>query len=590
MPNGSPLLPLFKEQLENESNAIAKERGLLKRGDYLIWWYFRRLWDLEDARIEESLCDGPNDLGIDALLIDEDDVVHFFQFKNPESIDSGFPAGEADKVMAGLHLILNRAHDKIANDELRGRVEEIYQIVPNGYCLHLVSSGAGLSVESVTKLDAFVSSLQGPEDFFTWTDEDLRWLQDRFYQKSLPALESPIEFELDQPPYPVRSADHDCWMFHVNAQILARLYESYGEQLLQQNIRVYQGDKATNAAIKKTCSGEDAPNFLHYNNGVTFLCDTAPWDAFTRKLMLRRAQVVNGGQTIRVIYSAFKERTLKSAVLVPIRVITSQGDKSFASNVAVNLNNQNRIEASFLRSNDPRIMQLANALASLGWYLERREDEVKSLTEGERSAIETRIGHPLKDRVIRLKEATQAYVATFLRQPELAKKNPKRIFLGAFDGGSFERIFNSELSAEKFLQAQQLAWGVEALVKQFMTRKRRKERVESWRKDYEDALGKTLVEKHAEVLDQVIPQSAVFLSGLAYEEWVRLRRRDLKDLLSVIETGDYDFFRRQILLIIEYAKNNKLTQSWPTLLKSQSFFENFASYLQGLIEANGKHR
>ena len=235
-------------------------------------------------------------------------------------------------------------------------------------------------------------------------------------------------------------------------------------------------------------------------------------------------------------------------------------------------------------------MQLANALASLGWYLERREDEVKSLTEGERNAIESRIGHPLKDRVIRLKEATQAYVATFLRQPELAKKNPKRIFLGAFDGGSFERIFNSELSAEKFLQAQQLAWGVEALVKQFMTRKRRKERVESWRKDYEDVLGKALVEKHPEVLDQVIPQSAVFLSGLAYEEWVRLRGHDLRDLLSSIEKGDSEFFRRQILLIIEYAKSNKLMQSWPTLLKSQSFFENFASYLQGMIEADSKRK
>ena len=97
MPNGSPLLSLFKEQLENESKAIAVERGLLRRGDYLSWWYLRRLWGLEDTRIEEVVCDGPNDLGVDALLIDDDDVVHFFQFKNPESIEAGFPAGDIDR-------------------------------------------------------------------------------------------------------------------------------------------------------------------------------------------------------------------------------------------------------------------------------------------------------------------------------------------------------------------------------------------------------------------------------------------------------------------------------------------------------------
>lgn len=587
----SPLISLFKEQLENESQAIATERDLLKRGDFLTWWYFRRLLSLEDTRIEEILCDGPNDLGIDAIYIDEDNTVHFFQFKNPEAIDAGFPAGDVDKVLAGLNLILSRQHSEIANENLRGHVEEIYQMVPNSYRLHLVTSGGGLATESVAKLNAFVSSLQGPEDFFSWTIEDIRWLQDRFYQKSLPTVESPIEFLLEQPPYPVRSADHDCWIFHVTGKVLANLYEKHGEQLLQQNIRVYEGDKGTNAAIKKTCTSEDSANFLHYNNGVTFLCDTAPWDAFTRKLTLKKAQVVNGGQTIRVIHSALREGSLKNDVLVPVRIITSQGDKNFASNVAVNLNNQNRIEPSFLRSNDPRVVQLANALASLGWYLERRGGEVRGLRITERSAIETRIGRSLDDHVISLKEGTQAYVATFFRQPEMAKKNPKRIFLGAQDGGSFERIFSADLSAEKFVQAQRLAWSIEAFVKQFMARKRRKDRVENWREDYKSLLGDPLVDKHVEVVEQVVPQSAVFLSGLAYEEWVRLRNRDINKLISALDAGSTEILRRHLLLLIDYAKSNpNLTKSWPTLLKSQSFFDNVSSYLKGLVQAETRRR
>ena len=137
-------------------------------------------------------------------------------------------------------------------------------------------------------------------------------------------------------------------------------------------------------------------------------------------------------------------------MLVPVRVITSQGDKSFASNVAVNLNNQNRVEASFLRSNDPRVIQLAGALASIGWYLERREGETATLTSTERTAIENNIGRSLDDRILRLKDASQAYVTTYLRQPELAKKNPKRIFLGSNDGGSLAESSMLNLPPKSF--------------------------------------------------------------------------------------------------------------------------------------------
>src|SRR5437867_6292336 len=202
---------------------------------------------------------------------------------------------------------MHRRHETIANAELKGRVEEIYQIVPAGYRLHLVTSGAGVYQDARIKLDAFVGSLQGADDFFKWGCEDVRSLQDQLYQKTLPTVEAPIEFCLEQPPYPVRSANHDCWLFHVAGECLANLYEAHGEQLLQQNIRVYEGDRGTNASIRKTCTGEDAGNFLHFNNGVTFLGDETPWDAFTRKLTLKRGQIVNGGQTVRVLHAALKD-------------------------------------------------------------------------------------------------------------------------------------------------------------------------------------------------------------------------------------------------------------------------------------------
>jgi hypothetical protein len=244
----SPLIGLFKEQLENESAALATNHSLQKRGDHLIWWYFTRLVGLQPTEIEEVVCDGAADLGIDAIWIDDDNVVHFYTFKNPGSIDSSFAGGDVDKTLAGLSVVLARRHHTIANPELRGRIEEIYQTVPAAYRLHFVTSGGGISGESETKLNAFVDGLGGPStEFFTWEVEDIKRLQDSFYRRHLPTVETPIDFQLDLPPYQVRSANHDSYIFHSPGKVLAELYAAHGEQLLQQNIRVYQGDNATNS-------------------------------------------------------------------------------------------------------------------------------------------------------------------------------------------------------------------------------------------------------------------------------------------------------------------------------------------------------
>lgn len=585
--NGS-LLTLFKEQLENESQGIANEHNLTKRGHHLMWWYFIKLYGLPSADIEEIVCDDGNDLGIDAVYIDEDSIVHFYQFKNFERLDRAFPEGEVDTVLSGLQLILSRRHQDIANPDLRGRIDEIYQTVPSGYRLHLVTGGTGMSRGSEEKLNSFVEGLGGPsKTFFTWHLEDLPYLQDVFYRENLPTVEEPIRFNLErQAPYQVRSADNDCYIFHLRGDVLARLYDEYREQLLQQNIRVYQGDRSTNASIRQTAVGEDSANFFHYNNGVTFLCETAGWDQFVSTLTLNKAQIVNGGQTIRVLHASYRDGVLKSDVLVPVRVITSQGDKEFGNEVAVNLNNQTRLGSSFLRSNNPRVIQLANSLASLGWYLERREDEVNQLGNSERESIEQRIGRSLEDRVIGIKEGTQAYVSTFFREPELAKKNVKRMFLGSQDGGYFERIFSEDLSAEKFVVAQQIKWLVDDFVKQFMTRKRRKARVENWYEDYKDLLGENLMKDHSDVIDQVVPQSSIFLCAILFEEQVRILQvapEDLEEQLKVSIEPMLD----KLYMVIGFAKANPqiANKSWPTLLKSQPFFENVVSYLKGQVSA-----
>jgi len=594
MATDGPLLSLFKSQLEAECQQIATEHGFSDRGIWLIYWYFRHLHDFSDDDIEAIICEGGGDLGIDAIWIDDRNIVRFYQFKNPMSADKGIPAGDIDKTLAGLRVIFRQQHATIANPALKERVEEIYQQVRAGYHLHCVSSGVGIQHESKVKLNALGEEFNTPTaDVFDWEEETLSNLQDQFYQRRLPAIEDPIIFAVPKTPYVLPSGDAVSYFLHATGEFLADLYDEHREHLLERNIRVDQKETPTNKSIEATCTGEGSRDFLHFNNGITFLCDDANLDSVQNKLTVTKAQVVNGGQTVRSLYRAKSRGALKQGVLVPVRVITSSGDKEFGNNVAVNQNNQNQMGPEFLRSNDPRVIQLSHELASHGWYLERREGEVSFSTPAERGAIEQRIGAKLDGRMIRLRDGSQAYTATWFGNPELAKKNVKKIFASVTDGGSFEKIFSKDMTAEKVIIAHRLRSKLDDFVKRFGKTKRRRERATDWKAEYELILGDYLVKNYQpQAIDQVVPQCAVFVCGTIFRDFVIFQKQDPATLPECLDKQGDELIREHLFFIIRFADENpgKAAQSWPSLLKSNTFFNHVTGYIQGVRQGSPRQQ
>ncbi len=573
-------LHLFKEQLVNEGERLAHDHDLEEIGQRLIWWYFRNIKNYSIDKINEIFCDGYGDLGIDAIDIDSDKRIHFYQFKNPENINKPFQGGDIDKVITGLNLIISKKYSDVANEDLKGRIDDIIQIVPSSYLLHLVvSSNTALGTEAEAKLNSFFSGLGG-RDYFDWQLENLKWLWDTFYTKHLPTVDEQILFKNVMRTLPVISSDHRSYIFSLPGKDLAELYEKYREKLLQQNIRVSEGNKPANKSIEQTCTGQDSANFFHYNNGVTFLCESARYDDFANAIILEKAQIVNGGQTIRVLHKAYSEGRLKDDVLVLVRVISSSGHKEFANNVAVNLNNQTTVDPSFLKSNDPRILQLYHSILSLGWYLERREDEVGQLPEIEIELLARQIGQPLDTRVIPLKDGAQSYVAVFLGELELAKKNPQKIFQERQNGGVFERIFDDKLTAEKFINSYRIRSAVQNFVDEFGKLKRKRSKMENWQMEYAKLLGRDLVPVHSDLLHQMIPQSSLFLCALVYWKHVDLNERPVDELIEHLEL-DFEFQINALRDIIEFGKDKpeRIFRAWPTLLRSQEFFDEVREYL-----------
>jgi hypothetical protein len=573
------ILALFKEQLNNQVETIVADHSFATQGYGFAYWYLCNVGGMTDIEAKEQICDGGGDLGIDAIEIVDEQVV-FYQFKNPASIEKSVEAGEIDKMISGLELILSRRHKDIANPELMSRLEEIYGFTPAGYKIVVAASClSDLPPDAKLKLDSFCQKNSGvAKDLFRWEYNNLENIHNRFYSAHLPTLEATLDVALSRPPYMTKVGDHETYIFDLNGHYLAKLYDEHGETILQQNVRMFEGDRGTNLSIAKTATSTDeSKDFFHFNNGISVICDSATHKPFNNELSLERPQVVNGGQTMRILHRCLTQGSLREDVHVVVRVITTGKDKQFASNVAVNLNNQTRVDNTFLRSNDPRIVQLLHSLSTLGFYLERRAGEIDAMLPEELQELENRYGSPLTNHVIPLKDGMQAYVATYYGDPQLAKKDPAKIFTD--DGGSFSKVLQSDLTAEKFRDAYKLSRLVSSQVERFK-RLKRKRYVDDYerRAAYTSEIGSFIDPVFAE-LDLAVPQISVFGMALLFEKNRTVGKDDLGSFVEEISTDPAVIWRCFVELISAKVDLNA-DKSWPTLLKSGSFYRDAVAHLK----------
>jgi hypothetical protein len=217
---------------------------------------------------------------------------------------------------------------------------------------------------------------------------------------------------------------------------------------------------------------------------------------------------------------------------------------------------------------------------------------LNSATPDEKAAIGARIGHPLDARIIRLKEGAQAYTATFYGQPEVAKKNPAKIFLSVSDGGNYERIFSADMTAEKMIIAHEIKAFVDEFVRKFSSVRRKLQASDDVVAAYEPLLGQEVAKGYTDAIHQVLPQCSLFLCGTIFKDLVEFQKKDASEIPQLLKKGGYPLIQDQLLNILNYAKHNKskADKSWPVLLKSNAFFSYVCAYLQGIRKGDASHK
>lgn len=562
----SAVIDLFKGQLDTELLHLANIRPYVnlvsKKPDPGVafpHWYFERIEQLTQSEVDEIITDGFDDEKIDAIRISEDEsTVYFYQFKNPKSKNQGIDDAAVDGLLTTIDVFLQPRKKKTGLEEI---FNEIRSAIRTSYKIIFISSGGGLSKNQESRVKSKLDTINGPNrNAFSYEVITLSTLLDRIYLQSIPTVNSEIQWKIDTPPYQTKINLHKSLVCHIDGISLSETFGNFGEKLLQQNIRNGEGLTSANKDIYFTATGTDSENFYFYNNGITILCDEWEYDQPSWILRIKRPQVVNGGQTIRQIHAANNDRKLKKDVKVLLRVISIGGNKDFAGNVAVNLNNQTIIKSSFLRSNHPFFIQMQHTLLPLGWYLERKPGDWDNLTTPEKTDLLSKIGDESK--IIQLQSGCQAYCAVFKQDLDLAKKNPKNIFISSRSGGKFEQIATSEFTAEKLAFSNTVVKLFNEL--RLQTKSLRGNSEKKRNSELAKLLGSTGPVKWEEFIS-MLPQAGLFIATLVGYQM------GATQLSNISESKIQTYIKKAALKTFNLGKEAE--GSWPALLKSQSFFE-----------------
>jgi len=161
------------------------------------------------------------------------------------------------------------------------------------------------------------------------------------------------------------------------------------DSFLQKNVREFLGETGKVGKINKAIGQSylrDANWFWYKHNGIIIIADNVFLDRNKMELILRNPQVINGGQTLKALFSTYdKNGRPESSAKILLRVyrLPYEDTETYKRSIDIisALNSQNKILPSDLRSTDPRQVRLEQLFEEIGdgyKYWRKRSKEAKS--------------------------------------------------------------------------------------------------------------------------------------------------------------------------------------------------------------------
>lgn len=424
LPPEQSAINLDIEQIESDifANEKIPEKRRSRAFQYLC---LSILCDLDINEIEdEDIIDGRDEEGVDIVNLNrlkDNIVVSIFNCKSSEK--SNYSANDLTKLGRGLEYIFEEKQEvykELKNSKLvkkiadirddKGAVVEVnvYYCVFNGR----VPSENVKRKESEIR-DRYIKFLksQYPNAKFNIVLCNTDCLFEIKTKRNESLRNTTIKilyYDRDKIMRPeVQTGEITGYLTTVKGEEIAKLVEEYGDKLFEKNVRGWLKFKQSNKDIYNSCI-TNSETFWFKNNGITIIGDKVIADDDKAHCMIRNLQIVNGQQTARMIFEAYKDGKLNPDVKVMCRIFQG-GDPSFINQVAKSTNSQLSIGSRDLMSNDPLQIAIGENFEKLGFFYERQRGQEKPRKK-------------LK-RIISSKKLAQVSLAILCKRPSLARKN-----------------------------------------------------------------------------------------------------------------------------------------------------------------------
>lgn len=409
-------------------------------GQRFVAWYLRRVLLLDVHQVVASITDGQNDKQIDAIVVDDEERrVRIIQgkFVKPEAIDASplrevLSAWMRLKDIAQLQL---ECSGKLAErlETMRVAVQEEYEIE-----FELLTTGF-LTDSAKADFEAFRAKMGEDSDFdagLTLVNPSVieaRWAEAE--QRELPELTAEFELEPERCLITEEANVRTIIALLPLSQCI-KLPGITDGKLFRKNVRQNLGiNNKVNKALRATLiSGEKAPYFFFFHNGVTALCKSFELSDDKRKLRVKDLSVVNGCQSLSTIYATsgkVVDSAANSSLLFRIYEIKQQ---DLADAISINTNSQSAVKPRDLRSNDRYMKGLKRRYESAikdGYFVTKRGEQ----RPADRDEIKT----------IDATDYARMVVSWQCQRPNLSA-NEKRLF-----DEYYKTLFHPELDAQSIL-------------------------------------------------------------------------------------------------------------------------------------------
>jgi len=314
-----------------------------------LGWYLEHYYRLTPEDAEDSICDGPDDKGIDGIFVDTNfEQITIFQAKLYQNSSKTVGDSALRQFVGAIDQFRDAESvaalvDSTNNVELRGLIldSKLAELVEAGYSVRgvfLTNSSLDANGKSYADQNPILDVRDRPYLEANWIDPDTTAPQT-----------GELAFNLDGlGMITYKTPEAEAYLVPLRATELVGLEGIESQALFDSNVRKSLGKTKVNKAIASSVQDQaEHKNFLLYHNGLTILAGkVVPGED---NITISDYNVVNGCQSLSTLYS--NKSKVSSELRLMAKIIKISPNHDLSAKITRHSNNQNAISARDLQSN-----------------------------------------------------------------------------------------------------------------------------------------------------------------------------------------------------------------------------------------------